>query len=378
MGDGTSSPLRVVHSIDSMSVSGGTELNALRTAAALRRRGHAVTMFTLTDDAHGMSSAYEAAGIPIERFPVNSLVGWSSLRQIRRMAISLRESRADIVHAHDLYSNFLLSLAARRAGVPFVASRRWTEYAHRRHFWTDSLAYRLSDRILANSRSVGESVCEQQGLSRGKIAVVPNFVDAEVFEALKDRGTWRNHFGFSVSDFVLAIVAQLRAEKNHQLILSAFAMLLRSHPNVKLLVVGDGELRSQIHAQIHALGIAESVVLAGHVPRAWRTVAAADVVMLPSQHEGFPNSLIEAMAVGVPVIASDVGGIPDVVQHGVNGVLVRPGDAAALLCAIEKAVSEYDISQRLAVRAKRDVADGYREDSVIDGLEALYRTILTG
>lgn len=367
--------LRIVQCIDSMSVSGGTELNAFRTAVALRRRGHVVTMFTLTADVDGMSHLYSAAGIPVERFPVRSLVGPSAWKQVTRMAAVLRQSRADVVHAHDLYSNFLVAFASRLARMPFVASRRWTKYIHRRHFWTDSLAYRLADRVLANSRGVGETVHAQQGVARDKIVVVPNFVDSAVFDALKDRDRWRNQFRFRASDFVLAVIAQLREEKNHQLLLTVFAELIRTYPNIKLLIVGDGELRARITEQTHSLGISESVVMAGHISEAWRTIAAADVAMLPSLHEGFPNSLIEAMAVGVPVIASDVGGIRDVVQNDVNGVLVPAGDAAELSRAITSAISHYDVSRQLATRAKRDVAAGFREDSVIDSLETIYGTL---
>jgi len=356
-----------------MAVSGGSELNAVRTASALKLRGHHVSVFTLTANLGGMSSRYESAGIPVRRFPVGSLVGRHTMHEIKRASAELVDGGVELVHSHDCYSNLIMVLAARIAGVPVIASKRWTQYSLRRHLYTDRLAYRLANRVLVNSRQVGESAHREQGVPARKLVVIPNFVDTEVFEASKDRPFWRTKFGFSPDDRVLGVVAQLRPEKNHGLLLRVFNSLLTNHPNLKLLIVGDGELREDLERQVEEYGLSERVVLAGHVERAWRTFAAIDVAVLPSQHEGFPNSLIEAMAVGVPVVASDVGGIRDAIRNGESGWLAAPGDHVSLCNALSRALADTVSAGHMADHAREAAACEYSEGAVLARLESLYR-----
>ena len=355
-----------------MAVSGGSELNAVRTASALRMRGHHVTAFTLTSDTGGMSSRYEAAGIPVRRFPIDSLVGRRAMHEIKRASAELADSGFDLVHTHDLYSNLIMVLAARVAGVPVIASKRWIQYSHRRHLYTDRLAYRLASRVLVNSREVGESAHREQGVPAHKLVVIPNFVDAEVFDGAHRRPYWRTHFGFNANDRVLGVVAQLRPEKNHGLLLRVFNDLASNHSDLKLLIVGDGELRAGLERLVAEYGLSERVVLAGHVERAWQTFAAIDVAVLPSQHEGFPNSLIEAMAVGVPIVASDVGGIRDAIRNGDTGWLAAPGDYSSLHGALSRSLADTAAAAQMADRAREAAAREYSQEAVMARLESLY------
>ena len=174
--------LRIVHAIDSMAAFGGTELNAVRTLEHLAGN-HTCEVFTLNSRG-SMLERYQRSKIPVSVFPVSSLVGAGAVVQVRRMARRLHEDHVDVVHAHDVYTNLLVVLAARMARVRVViASKRWTRTLQRRHSYTSLVSYAMAHRILVNSSEVGRSATVQDHVSPRKIAVIPNFVDDTLLKA---------------------------------------------------------------------------------------------------------------------------------------------------------------------------------------------------
>ncbi len=367
---------RIASCINSMSVSGGSELNAVRTAEQLAQRGHQVVAVTLTSDTGGMAVRYRAAGIPVHGFPVRSLIGVGAFQQLRRAAKFFRDMDIDIIHAHDCYSNFLMVLAARLAGVPVLASKRWIHQTFPQHRYTDWLAFHLADGVLANSDEVRRTVERAERISTNRITVVPNFLDDDLFGAHAARSEWRSRFGLPDDALVFCIVAQLRPEKNHGLLLEAFALIAREFPTARLLIVGDGPERERIEQAVDRLHLRGVVHMAGYLPRAGLAFSAADVAVLPSQHEGFPNSVIEAMATGTPVIASAVGGIRDALTSGETGLLIPPNDVSALETAMRTLALDPSLRRNLGVRAQVVADSRYRASSVIPRLEQLYTNIL--
>lgn len=369
-------PLRIASCINSMSVSGGSELNAVRTAERLRARGHHIEILTLTDDDGGMARRYRNANVSVFGFPVDSLLGRSAVRQVRALARHLRTTGVDIVHTHDCYTNFLMILAARLANVPSLASKRWTFQTFPQHRVTDFVSYHLADAVLANSSEVARTVHLVERVARDRIHVVPNFVDDDAFSVRTARESQRSRFGYGETELVFGIVAQLRAEKNHRTLLRVFQSLTKRHPHIRLLIVGDGPEREDIEALITELKLDQSVHMTGHLSEAWRAFAAVDVAVLPSQHEGFPNSVIEAMAAGLPVVATAVGGIPDAITDGVSGILIPRDSASALREALERLVEDSEFRVRAGTAAFADAQKRYGAGSVIDRLEQVYATVL--
>lgn len=369
---GASKIMTVIAScIHSMASTGGSELNAVRTVEQLALRHHRVIVLTFDKNQEGMYKRYLRAGAEVAAFPVGSLVSAKALLQVIRMASLMKTRGVEIVITHDVYSNFLMILAARYAGIPSIASKRYTAYTYPQHRITDRIGFRLATRILANSASVAESIRLEPEIVRRKVRVVPNFIDDAVFLYGARRDEWVKRFGLRSTDTIYGIIAQLRAEKNHILLLDTFCVLAGEIENVHLLIVGDGPERESIQAHIQKLGLNRRVTLAGHVPAAWQVFAAIDVALLPSSHEGFPNSLIEAMAMGVPVIASDVGGIADAVSDSTTGLLVHPGDFGALLQAMRRLAGEPHRRHTLGVNAQAFVRERFSVAAVTPKLERL-------
>ena len=364
--------LRVVFSIDNMGV-GGTELNAVRTAERLTAAGHEVSVVCL--GAGGpLLARYAAAGVAVHAVPLRRLYGARAARQFTRLYAWLRRTRPDIVHAHDLYSNQFTVPAARLAGVPgVIASRRWGQplpglMRDRVHRAMSSTAHR----VVTNSERLARLLEEREHVPSGRIAVIRNFLDPSAFDvpSAEERASYRRRHAIASQDVVLGVVANLRPVKDHETLLRA-AALLGAEP-YQLVLVGDGPSRADLEATAARLGIAGRVVFAGAGEPGRNHHAHFDVSLLTSRSEGFPNSLLEAMAAGKPVIATAVGGVPEVIIEGETGLLVESGDASSLAAAIRRLIGDASLREALGARGRERARDGFTAERVLPVLESLY------
>jgi glycosyltransferase involved in cell wall biosynthesis len=197
--------------------------------------------------------------------------------------------------------------------------------------------------------------------------VIPNGVDLAVFS---DRGG-SNRLRTVVT------VANLRPEKSHETLIAAAASLADSHPELRYQIVGDGPRRGELEALAVARGVADRVQFLGHREDVPAILAAADAFVLPSRSEAFPNGAIEAMAAGLPVIASAVGGLVDLIDHGRTGLLTAPGDSASLASALQYLIDDRERAMAIGRAARAEVQRRYSFDRMIAAFEDLYLAGLT-
>ena len=367
----------VVFSIDTMSV-GGTELNALRTAERLDRRRFRVTVVTLRGEGP-LAARYAELGIPVERFPIHSLYGPATVRQAVRLARFLRRERVSIVHCHDQYSNFFSVLTARFAGVPgVIASKRWL-HSPLRYRIANGIGFRVASRVLANSAAVARSLARDDHLAPTRTVVIPNFVDETAFvpPAVETVRRWREMLDLTDGGPIVGTIASLLPIKDQATLVRAVAQLTRAWPTIRLVVVGDGPLRDELRALAEALGIASHVRFAGHQPNVPSLHFLFDIAALTSVSEGFPNSLVEAMAAGRPIVATNVGGVSDAVRHDENGLLVPPGDPAAVAAALQSLLSDADRRQRMGAAGMARARAEFHATAVVASVERLYDELLS-
>jgi glycosyltransferase involved in cell wall biosynthesis len=372
-------PVRVAYCLDSMQASGGTELNAVRTAEALDRSRVALTVFAMRPDGP-MRGRYEAAGVPVLATPpVSTLVAPRTAWQVWRLARLFREHGVDVVHCHDVYTNWYAGLAARLAGRPLLTSKRWVG-GQRRHLQLSRVAYRLSTRVLANSRGVGRTLVEQDGVPPGRIVVVPNFVEPAAFAVMPaaELARTRREWGVPDGGPVIGCVARLRTEKGQATVLRAAARLVDRWPDLAVVLVGDGPEETALRALAEGLGLASRVCFAGHRPNRPNPHQLFDVSVLASDHEGFPNTVVEAMAAGRPVVASDVGGVPDAVVDGETGLLVPAGDVAGVASALAEVLADPALAARMGAEGRARAAAHFAVDTVTHQLEATYLALRSG
>lgn len=353
-------------------------MNAVRTAEKLDRSRYRLTVVTLRGEGP-LNERYERAGIPVVRFPIHSLYSLATIRQARRLADYFRREHVSVVHCHDQYSNFFSTLSARLAGVPVVVtSKRWLHWPMRYRI-TNAIGFRAATRVLANSPLVARSLREDDRVDADRIVVVPNFVDDSGFIAPPASviAEWRRELELPSDSTVVGIIASLQAIKDHATLVRAIAQLAPTWPRLRLVIVGEGSLLADLRQLAQQLGIAHIVRFAGLRPQTPSFHFLFDISALSSVSEGFPNSLVEAMAAGRPIVATRVGGVPDAVRDGENGILVAPGDPTAFASAIATLLADPERAARMghagSVRARAEFA----APVVVGALEALYDQLLS-
>jgi glycosyltransferase involved in cell wall biosynthesis len=370
--------VRIAYCIDNMGI-GGTELNAVRWAERLNRSRFEVSVICLRADGP-LAARYADAGIRVVPLPIPNLYTVAAVRQGLRLTRLFAQMGVQIVHSHDVYNNVFATICARAARVPvIIASRRWWRSVYaRRYGVANTLAFRLAHCVVANSPAVASSLQTEDGVRPERIAVVPNFVDDAAFAPLPvaERAARLRELRVPVDALVVGVVANLSPVKDHGTFLRAVALLAPRWPELHALLVGDGECRPALEALTRTLGLEERVHFAGWQPHEPNLHRLFDVSVLCSVSEGFPNSIVEAMAAARPVVATDVGGVSDAVHHGETGILVPPSNPGRLAAAIEDLL--LDPGRRCALGAAgRDRArDRYHAGAVVASLEALYDKLL--
>jgi|HubBroStandDraft_1064217.scaffolds.fasta_scaffold00158_34 L-malate glycosyltransferase len=366
------SRIRIGYCIDSLAV-GGTELNAIRTLEAFDREQFEFTVFHLHRDG-ALRARYEALGVRMVHLPISRLYAPRTARQGWRFARLLRHYAVQVVHTHDLYTNILAVPWARLAGRRVIASRRWLYDAPRPGLVPlNRWACKLADRILANSSAVA-GVLAEEGVRTAKIVRIPNFVGARAFARLApdERAAQRRAWGVPEDAFVVGSVARLAAVKNHQMLLRALCGL---SAQIHVLLIGDGPTRAALARLAEELGIGARVHFAGEILPVNNLHQYLDVSVLCSRSEGFPNAVLEALAAQVPVVATAVGGVTDIVTDGESGLLVAVDDVDALRARLQALATDAALRRRLAVAGVARAQSTYSEGAVMSQLAGLYQEL---
>ena len=367
-------PLRVLFCTDNLGV-GGTELNAVRTAERLIGSGIDLQVALLGADGP-LRARYAACGVAVHPFPIDSLYGTSAVRQGRAFAAFCRMHRVDVLHCHDVYSNVFGSIWGRAARVPgIIVSRRWgASHNSAKLRLANRLAYRLASKVLANSASVGASLVADEGVAERRVVVVPNFVEPEAFErpSPRARADARAALGVPAGARVVGVVARLDPVKDHATLVRAFALLAPRVADAHLVIAGDGPRRADLESLAAGLGLGGRIHFAGMLPNRPNPHHWFDVSALASLREGFPNSVVEAMAAARPVVATDVGGMRDALTDGETGLLVPAADPVAFAAAVERLLRDPDAAEAMGRAGRASAEERFAAEPVLAGLLSLY------
>jgi glycosyltransferase involved in cell wall biosynthesis len=326
-----------------------------------------------------LARALEEAGIPVDR--VAEVERRNDLRGMFDTWKRLRELRPDVLHVHHVWpaADRYLAKLARWAGVKrFVVTEHITGHAHssgQRWLKRDELTTAAA--VTAVTGAIVDSLVRDYGIDRSLVRVVPNGADlpsAEREEPLARR--WRERFLATPIKPLWVVAGRLEEQKGHDVLLEALVQVMKSGLEFTLVVAGDGSRRRWLEQQAISLGLSPRVQFVGQVDDVGGLLAAADAVLLPSRWEGLPLVLLEAMVRARPVIASAVGGVPDVVEHGVHGTLVPAGDVAALAAALDHIHRKPDQAWRMGRSAAQRVRDHYTWEAVAGDFEAIYDEVL--
>jgi glycosyltransferase involved in cell wall biosynthesis len=347
---------------------GGTERQMTELIRRLDPARFAVHVACFEKAGAWLPRVHERAASVVE-FPIHGFAKPSTWRQMAAFARWCRRERIAVVQTCDLYANIFGLPGAALAGVPVrIGSRReLNPDKSPGQIRLQRLAYRCATKVVANSPAARGMLVEE-GLAPGSTAVIPNGLAPEAFAARKPSGRVRRFI----------TVANLRPEKSHETLIAAAQMLAADYPDVTFQIVGGGPRRAELEAFAAARGVAAHVEFLGHREDVPALLAAADAYVLPSRSEAFPNGAIEAMAAGLPVVASAVGGLLDLIEDGRTGQLVPPGDPEALATALRALIERPADAEAMGLAA-RDVAIGrYSFDRMVNAFETLYTSGLAG
>lgn len=345
-------------------IAGGTQRQMIELLARLDRRRFRVHPVCF----HKIGVWYDRAaslGEPVAVFPIHGFRRPATARQLFAFSRWCRENAIAVLHTCELYSNIFALTGGALAAVPVrIGSRRgFVEPPGLQRL--QRAAYSAAHRIVANSRAAADRL-RVEGVPPRKIMIIPNGVDHRAYRV-------RQH---SMRPRRIALVACLREEKRIDLLIAAAPRVLARYPDAEFVVAGDGPCRSELVSLARATGIADRFSFLGHRDDIPEVLAEADIFVLPSRSEALPNSVLEAMAAGLPVVATAVGGIPELVEDGRNGRLVPSGNADALAAALLELLDRPERAAELGSAGRRIIERTYSFDRMVEQFETLYVTEL--
>jgi glycosyltransferase involved in cell wall biosynthesis len=298
--------------------------------------------------------------------------------QIVALSRAIRKSKMDIIHTHGYFGSTLGRLAAIVAKTPIIIAHVHSTYygLKRRHLLIEKLLSIFTDRIVCVSQAVRRFVVEVEGIEQKKTSLVYNGVlEPSPREVDSDNNITRKSLGFEEKDIVVVTVASLTRHKGHQVLIDAAGVVLKRHGNVRFLIVGDGPLRNELESYVKEMGLSSKVVFAGQRKDVFPFLKLADLFALASnEREGLGIALIEAMAEGLPVIGTRLGGIPEVIDDRVNGLLVTPGSSHELADALEGLIMDKALREKMGKNGRQIYERKFTADKMIWEIQCLYET----
>jgi glycosyltransferase involved in cell wall biosynthesis len=298
----------------------------------------------------------------------------------------LRKNLYHIVHTHNSKAGFLGRLAAKLAGVPVIVHTvhgfafhgeepLWRQMLFRN---LERLGSHWSDRMIFISQPLIDWALKDHIVGEEKITKIYSGIQLDKFHPVKgeEKDRIRRKWALKKEDAVVGIVSKLWEGKGHTVLIEAFKLLKEKIKDAKLVIVGEGYLYDELFRRVGYNGLRESVLFTGFQMDVSEIIATFDVAVLPSFFEGMGRVVLEAMAMEKPVVASRVGGIPDLIDQGINGLLVRPGDARELADALEKVLSDKGLARKLGREGRKRIKDQFSADVMVQSIEKLYRELL--
>jgi glycosyltransferase involved in cell wall biosynthesis len=366
--------MRVTHITKATGVA-GSEGHLLRLLPALRRLGLEAGLLVLEDPrrpVHAYVEALTEAGVPVRTVPIR---GHLDTGVVGRLAAHLRDLRPDVVHTHLLHADLYGIWAASRAGVPHVVSSRHNDDPFRRNpliRLANRAAMRRAGRVIVISHALAGFVERVEGVPRSKIVTIHYGLDAPPPDE-SARGRARQALGVDRDVPLVGFVGRLVRQKGADVLLDAFVRVRGAIPSAKLALIGDGAERVGLERRAGRLGLGGSAFSTGWLDGAADLMSAFDVLAVPSRWEGFGLVTLEAMARAVPVVASRVSALPEIVAEGQTGLLVPPDDPGALADALATLLGDPARARALGQAGRRRLESEFSVERMARATLEVYR-----
>ncbi len=372
--------IHILFIIDYFHRTGGTERHLAHLIAGLPPEQFRCAVVTFDLGENPLLDDLRAHGVPIINLPVGAEYTPHAVRQAWRLRSLIRSGRYDIVQTFHRKADTYGAVVARLAGVKrLVSSKRDTGEARKpRQVFFNRCLKSLFDAFIAVAEGVRVALVAREHLPIARVKTIYNGVDTTTFfvPSAQQRSEARARFGFIATDFVVGMVAGFRPEKNHDVFFDALLQALPQIPSLKVMLLGIGPLLEQSRERIARTSLAAHVQFAGNVTDVQPYLRAMDVGCLaPGSNEGFSNAVLEQMAVGLPMVVTDVGGNAEAVLHGVNGLVVPPLDARALADALVKLHADRERAAAMGRASRARVEECFSLERMCSEHAKLYLTL---
>jgi glycosyltransferase involved in cell wall biosynthesis len=376
----TARPIRILELRSVRGTGGGPEKTILLGAQRADPRRFAVTVCYLRDardTVFGVGARAADLGVDyvelVERHSFDCRL-WPMLRRV------VRDRAIDIVHSHEYKTDLLACLLGKSAGIiPLATAHGWTGHSARErwlYYPADKRVLRTFPQTIAVSGEIRSDLV-RHGVPAERVQVVLNGIDHRAFrrDHRREQGA-RAALGLTGGEIVIGSVGRLERQKRFDLLIRACAALRGRWPGLRLVIAGDGSLREPLSALADRLLPPRTCRLLGHCDDITALHHGIDLFVQSSDYEGTPNAVLEAMAFESPIVATAAGGTAEIVRHGTDGLVVEPGDLAALVAAIERALTNREAAAARAAAARRAVETTLSFDARMEAVENIYSTLI--
>jgi glycosyltransferase involved in cell wall biosynthesis len=367
------SKIKVLHLITELSIGGAqSALYRLLENFGDASFVHSVACFYNADGA--AAGQIRALDTPVFDLRMNNKFRLDALGRLLQL---LRREEPDILHTWMFHANLSGRILGRLASVPIIiSSERTMGQESRIRYWLNRRSISLIDQVVCVSQSVADFSVERVGLPRDKIVVIPNGVDPARYSNLPAKEQARKSLNLPMDSVIIAAIGRPRPVKGYQHLLRAFTQLSKSFPETKLLFVGNGPERPDLMVMAKSLGVKPHVIFCDDTIRIANVLASVDMLAIPSLFEGMPNVALEAMAAELPVVATAVGGTPEVVIDGKTGLLVPPKNAEAITSAITRLLENPQLRKEMGRAGRRRVESEFSIHDSARKVKRLYLNLL--
>jgi glycosyltransferase involved in cell wall biosynthesis len=347
---------------------GGQEKRILSEAAGLSGRGHYVAI-ACREHAKIRNEAIKLR-IDIHTFPMRKFYDITSIMQMTKY---LKDHKFDVINTHSGVDSWIGGIAAKITNIPVLVRTRHLNIPLKRGLL--NFVHYLPDIYITCGDNMRNNLVNTCGFPAVRVMSIPTGVGTAFFDVKKNKEA-KLKYGFSMDSTVISNVGILRSVKGHEVTLRSVKKIIEAFPNAKFLIAGDGPVRERLEKMAADLGIERHVVFTGFIENIPEIYSFTDVAVLSSWSEGLPQSILQAMASGVPVVATKVGGVPEVVIHEKTGLLVEAGDHEGLAKSIIQILNNPDEALRFTASARELVMKEHSIDVMIDKIESLYKKLL--
>ena len=368
---------------------GGSERQAVQLTRLLSESGRCnVSVATLDRSGVLLDDMRRLGLVDIPEYRLNNFYDLHAARQVWRFARYLKKREIDVIHTHDFYTNVFGMAAAALARVPVrIASRRESSVRPSSQRFVERCAYRFAHAVVANCEEVREQLI-REGLPQQKVRTIYNGLDpARVQPAQPDRGKILSALALPADKRFVSITANMRAHvwnpepacyKDHPTFLRAAQRVSERVPDAAFIVAGEGELKEATENLARDLGITDRTFFIGRCQDVGSLLYISEVCVLSSRAEGFANAILEYMAAGRPVVATDVGGAKEAIVPGETGFLVKPGDHSAMADHIISLLSQPEDARRMGNHGRKVISEKFSCQRQLQNVEGLYHELLKG